>query len=586
MVRKICNRLIWIALIATLPLGCTQPAPGIAPAPSSPRTPTYTPFQPLQVASAGRASETPADTTLLSATRAPPSPAPAAIPSPLPGQAPQNTAGQAYLWIDPRLPDGFRSALALPAGYLPAGQAEGADLRLEPGAQARVSQWVYALVAPFPTLAQGISTEELRQAWTSGPLPGGPFAGSPLLVDESTWGMFSAIWGEPAPGATQVLPSAELLDFAWERQPAWGIVPFEAVEPRWAVLEVDGQSPLHKEFDLASYPLVMPISLGGQTSTSSGDTSWVPVTNRDPSRLTVLAMTGVTALVRATAFTMEQRGVKYPGKDVGEWLRQADLTHISNEVPFSRNCPFPDPLQPGMRFCSDARYIGLLEDIGTDIVELSGDHFQDWGDQAMLYTLDLYRERGWSYYGGGADLEDGRRALLIEHNGNRLAFIGCNGKGGSYAQARANHPGAVPCDFDWMQAEIARLRAEGYLPIVTFQHFEYYTFQAQPDQERDFRRMAQAGAVVVSGSQAHQPQALEFSADALIHYGLGNLFFDQYDVSEACRQAFIDRHVFYGGRYIGAELLPILFVDYARPRPMTPSERADLLRKVFKASGW
>ena len=58
--------------------------------------------------------------------------------------------------------------------------------------------------------------------------------------------------------------------------------------------------------------------------------------------------------------------------------------------------------------------------------------------------------------------------------------------------------------------------------------------------------------MIVSGSQAHQPQALEFVDERLIHYGLGNLFFDQYDVSEATRQGFIDRHVFYDGRYIGA----------------------------------
>jgi poly-gamma-glutamate synthesis protein (capsule biosynthesis protein) len=494
--------------------------------------------------------------------------------------------GQVSLWIDPRLPEGLRLALSLPPGFIPAGAVESADLRLEPSAQKIVSQWVYALVAPFPTLVKSVSADDLRQAWIAGPPTKGPFAGRPLLVDESTRGMIGVLWGEAAPGAIQVLPTAELLEAAWGEEGAWGIIPFEALESRWATLEVEGQSPLRKDFDPATYPLVAPVSLSALASASPAETAWIPLSNRDPARLTTLAMTGVTALVRATAFTMEQRGIKYPGKDVGEWLRGADLTHISNEVPFARNCPFPDPLQPGMRFCSDARYIGLLEEVGTDIVELTGDHFQDWGEEAMRYTLDLYRERDWGYYGGGEDLEEGRRPLLIEHNGNRLAFIGCNGKRGGYAQARADHPGAVPCDYDWMEAEIARLRAEGYLPIATFQHFEYYTFQAQPDQERDFGRAARAGAVIVSGSQAHQPQALEFVGDALIHYGLGNLFFDQFDVSEACRQAFIDRHVFYGGRYIGAELLPILFVDYARPRPMDPAERADLLRKVFRASGW
>jgi poly-gamma-glutamate synthesis protein (capsule biosynthesis protein) len=352
---------------------------------------------------------------------------------------------------------------------------------------------------------------------------------------------------------------------------------------------------LRKGFDPVAYPLTVPISVAGEPTLTGlvrtlygmdSDTPLIPFSNRDPEKLTTLAMTGVTALVRSTAYTMEQRGITYPGRDVGDWLREADITHISNEVPFAKNCPFPNPVQQDLQFCSDPRYIGLLEDIGTDIVELTGDHFRDWGADAMYYTLDLYDERGWPYYGGGANLEEGRRAVTLEHNGNKLAFIGCNGKGGWYATASADHPGAVSCDFDWMQSEIERLRLEGYLPIASFQHFEYYSYLAQPKQIRDFQRVADAGAVIVSGSQAHHPQAFEFKNDALIHYGLGNLFFDQYAISLATRQAFIDRHVFYDGRYIGTELLPILFMDYARARPMTPEERDVLLRSVFSASGW
>jgi len=472
-------------------------------------------------------------------------------------------------------------------------QKEQAVLRLAAGAGRPVSQWIYALVAPFPTIEQGVAAGELRSAWSG--TPAGPFAGRPLLMDESTLAVFTALWGPPAGEAVKTLPSAELLGYAWDHRPSWAIVPFEALEPRWKVLEVDDLSPLRKEFDPAGYALRLPFSLEGDPALvdlllslygASSATPLVPPGNRDPGKLTVLVMTGVTALVRATAFTMEQRGINYPAKDIRDWLRSADITHISNEVPFAKKCPSPDPMQQGMRFCSDDRYIALLEDVGTDIVELTGDHFADWGDEAMLYTLELYKERGWLYYGGGEDLQDGRKPVTLEHNGNRFAFIGCNGKGGGYAQAGKNRPGAVSCDFDYMESEIKRLRAEGYLVIATFQHFEYYTYRAQPDQERDFRRLAQAGAVVVSGSQAHQPQAFEFDEGALIHYGLGNLFFDQYDVSEATRQAFVDRHIFYAGRYLGTELLTMMFVDYARPRPMTPGERKDLLKAVFNASGW
>ena len=73
---------------------------------------------------------------------------------------------------------------------------------------------------------------------------------------------------------------------------------------------------------------------------------------------------------------------------------------------------------------------------------------------------------------------------------------------------------------------------------------------------------------------------------SFIHYGLGNLFFDQYGLCEACRQGLIGHHVFYDGRYISTELLPIQFVDYARSRPMTYEEANELLQALFLASGW
>jgi hypothetical protein len=52
------------------------------------------------------------------------------------------------------------------------------------------------------------------------------------------------------------------------------------------------------------------------------------------------------------------------------------------------------------------------------------------------------------------------------------------------------------------------------------------------------------------------------------------------------RYEFLDRHVFYDGRYISTELLTAMLEDYARPRPMTPDERANFLKTYFGYSGW
>jgi poly-gamma-glutamate synthesis protein (capsule biosynthesis protein) len=144
-----------------------------------------------------------------------------------------------------------------------------------------------------------------------------------------------------------------------------------------------------------------------------------------------------------------------------------------------------------------------------------------------------------------------------------------------------------------MLPEISRLNEQGYLVIATMQHEEIDSFYPVAIQQWDFRRLAKAGAVIVSGSQAHHPQALELIGSSLIHYGLGNLFFDQwylaqYNSAEHINKdkSFIDLHYFYDGSYINTQLITLQFVDNARPRLMTADERDKFLTEVFQASLW
>jgi poly-gamma-glutamate synthesis protein (capsule biosynthesis protein) len=446
------------------------------------------------------------------------------------------------------------------------------------------SIYFYALVTPFPTTTDGVSLIDIQNAWAG--TPSGPFAGRPLWMDESTLAAFTAIWGAPASGSVSVAAADSLLDSTWADRPAWAILPFEALEPRWKVLSVDGQSPVHNDFNPTTYALKIAFLLQPYTFN-------LPPSNRDPNKLTVLAMTGVTALVRGTADRMEKHGLLYPGEEIRTVLRAADLTHVSNEVSFDANCPTPDPWTESLQFCSNPAYISLLEDVGVDIVELTGNHLLDYGPADLLTTLDMYDQRGWLHFGGGRDLADSIQPAMVTHNGNKLAFIGCNVAGPPGDWATDTRPGSAPCDFDQMQVEIASLRSQGILPIVTLQYYEYYQSTPTDYEQRDFRRMAEAGAVIVSGSQAHMPATMEFDNNVFVHYGLGNLFFDQmshlmpdgsliYDT----RNVFVDRHVFYAGRYIGSELLTYIIEDYARPRLMTESERVKFLRNIFGAAGW
>jgi poly-gamma-glutamate synthesis protein (capsule biosynthesis protein) len=342
--------------------------------------------------------------------------------------------------------------------------------------------------------------------------------------------------------------------------------------------------------DVEPYPLTLHIGAGGlgRGVTKLEEQLGAYITNRDPGKMSVVVMTGVTALTRATAMRMDLNGVSYPAEDIRPWLVGADITHISNEVSFAENCPPPGDYYT-MVFCSDPSYFELLEELDIDVVELTGNHLLDWGLDAMKLSLIMYDTRDIPYYGGGWNLAQAQTPLTIAHGVHTFGFVGCNPAGPVSDWATDQLPGSAPCNFgrvaEQLAPQIRGLREQGAIPIVTLQYLETYSYEPTGQQRIDFRELVEAGAVIVSGSQAHQPQGFDFVDGTFIHYGLGNLFFDQMQSLET-RQEFIDRHVFYDGRHISTEVQTAILEDYARPRPMTAAERETLLRATFAASGW
>ncbi len=492
-------------------------------------------------------------------------------------------------WIEPSVPAQLANSLG---SISIAPEESSANLRLglisdqEPGVV-----WIYALATPFSSLLDEMSLSALKSAWkgTSDP-------SYDIYLEESTLAALEDVLGQPGANV-MTLEADDIIAASWEDENTLAILPFEALEPRWKIIAIDGQSPIHNDFESDAYPLKATFGWQGDSvmmsvlSQAVDKDEFIQIAgNRDPTQLTVLVMTGVTALVRATAVKMEEKGMTYPGEAVRDWLVNADLTHISNEVSFSPVCPDPVSYPGALIFCSKPEYIELLDYVGTDILELTGNHGIDWGRDALTYSLGLYEDRGWLVYASGESAAQAREAVTVEHNGNRLAFIGCNPAGPEFIWATETQSGVANCDYPWMWQRIRQLTDEGYQVISTFQYFETYRHYVEPFEERDFRSMADAGAVIVSGSQAHHPMAMEFYDGSFIHYGLGNLFFDQMHtgglIPDATRKEFIDRHVFYNNRHISTELLTAMLEDYARPRPMSPAERFDFLTEIFAVTDW
>jgi len=471
-----------------------------------------------------------------------------------------------------------RDVICVPPEFQPAASAEQAGMQLVAGsAQAIASQQVYALAGRFALLDDEASLADLKQAWSGKDT-------WMLEMSQVTYAGFEKLWGK-----TNAIRIADFFDTLradlWANPQALGLIPFDQLTPDLKVLRVDGLSPLQKDLEISQYPLKVEYGWQGDAGVlANWKKSCKTTTNRDESLMTDVLMTGVTALTRGTAARMAENGIHYPAEKILDWLRSADFTHISNEVSFYSACPAPLPLRAGGRFCSQIDFINLLTYAGVDIVELTGNHLNDWGTGAMTASLAMYQQAGISTFGGGPNAEAARQPLLVEHNGNRLAFIGCNSVGPTEDWATETMPGAAQCDMDWLSEEVAELKSGGYLPIVTFQGFELCEFKPHSTQREAAQQMVEAGAVIVSGSQAHCPQAYDFKGDTFIHYGLGNLWFDQMDW--ITRQELLDRHIFYAGRHISTEVLTAMLEDSAQPRPMTDAESKTLLEMLFQASGW
>jgi poly-gamma-glutamate synthesis protein (capsule biosynthesis protein) len=444
----------------------------------------------------------------------------------------------------------------------------------------------YAPVVPFATVEDGTSLADLSARWR------GEAAGT-LIAPMELRSEMTALFG-PTPGSTLIwIHLDEMLPTLEANPGSIGILPFDHLHPRYKVLTVDGFNVLSNQLDAAAYPLAVALTVEGDDAGALASLLAPEITeqsNRQAERLTTLIMTGVTAMSRVTALRMEQRGYTYPAMIISDTLAAADITHISNEVPFLDNCVV-DASVNNLVLCSHTNYWAALEAVGADIVGLSGNHVNDFGRDGAQRSLTWYRENNIPIYGSGMNVDEACEPLIWEHNGNRFAFFAALAFFPEFAWATADLPGACYYFTNKQRIldKIAELRDEVDIIAVELQHTETYNAWPIVDQINDFRELRNLGVDIVTGVQSHVPQAMEpYEATAerpgsMISYGLGNLFFDQMWSWET-RTELMARHTLYNGQLLSTEILTAVLEDYAQPRWATPEERVDILTRIFNAA--
>jgi len=305
-----------------------------------------------------------------------------------------------------------------------------------------------------------------------------------------------------------------------------------------------------------------------------------------PTKETVLtlAQTGVTALSRRMNTRLDQVGnAEYFAEFIGPFLSQFDLTHTSNESSFSE-------LANGSNICSKPAMIDALTSIGLDIVELTGNHNQDCGDQAAIDTINRYLDLGIKIVGGGKTAEEAATPLQINQKNSHITMLAYNLSTGGYTLD--DTPGANYYTEEKAIQDIANAKARGDTIIVDIQYYECNEYadtnenttcdhadSSAGDQVGFFRHLVDLGADIVVGTAAHQPQTFELYNNGAIYYGLGNLFFDQ-SAWPGTTRSLVLVHYFWNNQLLQTRIIPTAYDESFQTKLMDVTAAAEFINRL------
>jgi hypothetical protein len=243
--------------------------------------------------------------------------------------------------------------------------------------------------------------------------------------------------------------------------------------------------------------------------------------------VTRFSITGVSALTRSIGILMNEKGYRVITEKLKPAFKASDFVHISNEVSLTDSCVFS---HKGRVFCSKSEHFKALLELGCNVVELTGNHNKDFGEQSFIKTLTWYQAHGIQTFGGGLNEQEANKPLVITlKDGTRLGLIGFNELCPLNECAKLKVAGANPWNRDKARLIIQKMKTEMKLDVVmaSVQFGEWDFYHPQKSQRRIAYDLIDFGADLVYGAHAHQIQQVEFYKSKPIFYGLGNFLFDE-----------------------------------------------------------
>lgn len=229
-------------------------------------------------------------------------------------------------------------------------------------------------------------------------------------------------------------------------------------------------------------------------------------------------------------------------QDLLEEMKNADIMMLNNEFPYSNRGMPTEEKQ--FTFRAKPESVNILGNMGVDIVSLANNHAYDYGETALLDTLDILKEAGMPYVGAGRDLAEASRPVYFIAGDQKIAYVSATQierlENPDTKGATDTTPGVFRCWNPEKLLEIVKEAKENSDFVVVYIHWgTENTDQLDWAQLDQAPRLVDAGADLIIGDHPHCLQPIQYVKGVPVVYSLGNFWFNSRQVDTCLVKAVI-----------------------------------------------
>lgn len=211
-----------------------------------------------------------------------------------------------------------------------------------------------------------------------------------------------------------------------------------------------------------------------------------------------------------------------------EEMRAADILMMNNEYTYSTG---GTPLAgKAYVFRAKPERVNVLNTLGADIVSLANNHVYDYGEEALIDTLETLENAGIPYVGAGRNIEEAKKSVSFIANGRKITIVSATQieRSLNYTkEATEDRPGVLKTlnpDKFISVIEGAKKNSDYVIAFVHWgtENVDYYG----SDQVDLGQKFIDAGADVIIGGHTHCLQGFDYYKGKPIIYSLGNFWFN------------------------------------------------------------